>query len=87
MNIQNTFYILGIIYMTLYTLLLIAVVILLFYIKKRINDAVSDIKNKLEIAKDIISHPKEIAAEVGRAVTATALDKASEFLKNRKRKK
>ena len=72
--------------MTLYTLLLIAVVILLFYIKKKITDFTDSIQERIEIAKDITKHPKEIAISVGAAVADTAINKAARAMKSKKNK-
>jgi hypothetical protein len=59
MNLQDIFYIIGIVFMALYTVLLVTVVILLFYIKKRITDMVEKIK-------DILAHPAFYATKVMR---------------------
>lgn len=73
--------------MVLYTLLLVAVIILLFYIKNKISDVTKNIQDKLEVAKDIAKHPKEIAASVGAAVADTALTKAAQVIRPKKRKR
>jgi len=85
--LQDTFYIVGIICMTLYTLLLIAVVLLLIYIKNKISEFTENVQEKIETVKEITSHPKEVAASVGAAVADTALTKASQMVKSKKRKR
>ena len=82
MMLQNTFYIIGIICMTLYTLLLIAIVVLLFYIKKKISDVSKNVEEKIREVKEIVSHPKEVAASVGAAVADTALHQAAKMMKS-----
>jgi len=72
--------------MTLYTMLLIAVVILLIYIKNKITEFTEDIKEKIETAKEITAHPKEVAASVGAAVADTAITKASQLINSKKKK-
>ncbi len=83
--LQSAFYTIGIICMTLYTLLLIAIVILLFYIKKKINEFTDSFHDKIETVKEITSHPKEVAASVGAAVADTAITKATQAMHSQKR--
>lgn len=76
MTLQNTYYILGIVTMSLNILLLIAIVVLLFYIKRKITDITQNIQDKLSLAKEVIKHPKATASVVGGAVEDVALKKA-----------
>lgn len=85
--LQNTFYSIGIIFMTLYTLLLIAIVVLLFYIKKKITEVIKHVEDKLDAVKTLASHPRETAAVVGEAVADTALTEVAKFAKLKKRRK
>ena len=87
MSLQDTFYIIGIICMTLYTLLLIVIVVLLFYIKKKITDMYKIVEEKIETAKEIITHPKRAAVVVGATVADVALSKAEKFIKKKQQKK
>jgi len=86
MTLQNIFFVVGIICMTLYTLLLVAVVVLLFYIKKKISDLTENIQEKIDLAKEVITHPQNVAASVGAAVADTAISKAVEFINHKKKK-
>jgi Sec-independent protein translocase protein TatA len=86
MDLQNTFYIVGIIYMTLYTLLLIAVIILLLYIKKKVTELTDNIQEKVETIQDMASHPKETAASIRAAVAQTAFEKVSKSRNVRKKR-
>lgn len=65
MALQNTFYVVGIIAMTLYTLLLIAIVILLFYIKNKLSEVFEKIERQFDLAKNIVTHPQEAAVVLG----------------------
>jgi hypothetical protein len=87
MNLQDTFYIVGIISMTLYTLLLIAIIILLFYIRKKVSDLAENISKKFEVINDIIKHPKEVATSVAAGVAETALTHVVDFVKSKKNKR
>jgi hypothetical protein len=57
MDLQNIFYLVGIIFMGLLIVLMAIMVIILFVIKKRITEFVDRVK-------DIVSHPGEIAAKM-----------------------
>ncbi len=85
MTLQNTFYVIGIICMTLYTLLLIAIVVLLFYIKAKITEVTKQVQAEFNQIKEIVSHPKEVAANVGAAMASTALHEASKLMQRKKR--
>lgn len=67
MDLQNTFYLLGIIYMVLGILILIGIVILLFYIKKKIGD----LQDFIELRVDQLTH-----------MTLTPVKKASDIVKD-----
>ena len=86
MNLQDAFYIIGIICMSLYTLFLIVMVILLFYIKKKINDLTDIVEKKIEIAKEITNHPKRVAASIGAAVATKALSKTADIIRPKKKR-
>ena len=47
MDLQNTFYIIGIIYMSLMTIIIIALVIAVFAIKAKINEIHRQIEDRL----------------------------------------
>lgn len=82
MTLQTIFYIIGILCMSLYTVLLIAVVILLFYIKKKMTDFSKMVEEKVSEVKTIMHSPRDMAATVG----ATLADKAAEFIKSKSKK-
>ena len=69
--------------MTLYTLLLIAVIVLLFYIKKKVTVLTEYIQEKIEIIHEMTSHPKETTARIGAAIAQVAIAKVA---KKRRRK-
>jgi len=57
MNLQDTFYIMGIVFMTLSILMLIGIVVLLFYIKKKIADIHEHVELKLDELADFAVSP------------------------------
>lgn len=84
MSLQNIFYLVGIICMTLCTLLLAVMVILLFYIKKKITEITKTTEVKINEIKEIITHPKQTVKNIGATIASTVLEQASKFLRSRK---
>jgi uncharacterized membrane protein len=82
MDLQTVFYILGIIFMSLSILLLVGLVILVFYIWKKVTQMQKMIEEKID---DISSRPGEIAAEVGAKVVTQAVKKAQDYFSHKKR--
>ena len=74
MSLQDTFYLVAIIAMSSLTLLFLALVILTFYIKSRINDIFK-----------VISNPGKIVSSVGNAMVDTAIDQVSKLTNHKKR--
>jgi hypothetical protein len=73
-QLQTTFYVVGIIFMVLYGLLLIGIVIILFYIWKKISNFTAEVTEKFKTVKQVASHPENIASSVGEALAGTALN-------------
>ncbi len=59
MNLQDTFYILGIIFMTLSIVILIAIAVLIFYLKKRVEEIHRFVDEKIEDITTITSPVKK----------------------------
>jgi hypothetical protein len=76
MDLQTVFYVLGIVCMSLSLLLLISLVILVFYIWKKVGQLQKLVEEKIE---DISNRPGEIAAQVGAKVVSQAVKKAKKF--------
>jgi hypothetical protein len=60
MDLQNTFYVIGIIYMGIGLILLIALVIAIFAIKAKINAIQRRIEEKVQVATDIFQAGEKI---------------------------
>lgn len=73
-GLQMAFYIVGITFMVLYGLLLVGIVIILFYLWKKISVFIDTITEKLTSVKYVASHPEEIATSVGEALAGMAID-------------
>lgn len=59
MNLQDTFYILGIVFMTLSIGILIAIAVLLFYIKKKVTEIHNYVDEKIEDLETITNPVKK----------------------------
>ena len=68
MNLQDVFYLVAIVTMSLLTVLFVVLLVLVFYLKNKIDDLI-----------DALSHPKRIATSVGEAVVDTALDQVAKL--------
>lgn len=64
MDLENTFYIMGIVYMALNILLLIGIVVLLFYIKKKVSDVYDQIESKIDDISDFVTSPVHKTVDV-----------------------
>ncbi len=67
--LQTVFYVMGIIFMTLSVLILVAIGLLLFYIKKKVFDIAKNIEEKL------------MAFEVGAQVAHSAVEKVRRMIR------
>jgi septation ring formation regulator EzrA len=76
MGLQEIFYLVAIVTMSLLTILFVVLLVLVFYLKNKIDDLI-----------DALSHPKRIASSVGEAVVDTAIDQVKKFTKGSGRKK
>jgi hypothetical protein len=74
MSLQDIFYLVAIVAMSLLTILFLALVILTFYIKSRINDIFK-----------VLSNPGKIVSSVGNAMVDTAIDQVSKLTNHKKR--
>lgn len=76
MDLQNTFYLMAIILMSFGIVLLIAAVVLLFYIRKKIADLHHYVEEKVDDVVGVAMRPVEKIANIGSA-----------FFRDRKTKK
>lgn len=84
MRLADIFYIVGIISMSLYTLLLVAIVILLLYIWKKCIEIQRKVEDRFDEFTHIIKHTKETASELGAAAASSALDQFAHMLRTKK---
>ena len=67
MDLQNTFYVLGIVFMTLSILILLGIAILLFYIRKKITDLHDLVESKITEFTELTIDPIKKASNIARA--------------------
>ena len=79
MNLQNIFYLVGIIYMILFILMTAAIVVLLFYIKNTISDIHRSIDEKIDLITEKATKPLDIATDVGNTIAGAIMDTAKKF--------
>lgn len=75
MDLQTVFYVMGIVFMSLMIAIMIAMVLVVFYIKRKIDRIQQDIEDKI----NMLFKPADIAVEVGSQV----IQKARKLLANR----
>ncbi len=74
MDLQTSYYVMGIIFMSVMFVLMIALVVLVFYIKGKINDMQKNIEEKIEVVTSF--------GQMG----GKAVEKFKEFLENKNKK-
>lgn len=72
MDLQNTFYLLGIVYMILGILILLGIVIMLFYIKKKIGDLHDFVELRVDQLTNLSVKPVKKAADIVRDILPTS---------------
>jgi hypothetical protein len=77
MNLENTFYVLGIIYMVLGFVMMIGLIIAFFYIKAKIDHIQTIVDEKLDQLKN---RPGDFAMDIGSAMAASAIKKVKKKL-------
>lgn len=86
-TLQNIFYIVSIVTMTLMTILFFVVIVSLFYIRAKIGEAIDVIEKRLKEFKGIVTHPKKMADTVGEAIIDTAVNQVSKMTGNGRKRR
>lgn len=87
MSLQDVFYIVAIIALSLWTLLLIFILVGVFYLKRKITETVDRVEARFENIKSIVVNTREAATAAGVVVAGAALKKAANFVKSWKKKR
>ena len=82
MSLQDIYYLTNIIFFTLLNLILLGILILMFYIKKKFDQLQDTIERGVHRITD---NPAETAVDIGTAVTAAAINKAKEVFAGKKK--
>ena len=84
MTLENTFYVLGIIFMVMNIAILLGIVIGVFYIKKKIEEIQQNIEEKIATVKEVTSEPALLARGAG-VIAATVLSYGLKKVFNKKK--
>jgi uncharacterized membrane protein len=84
MSLQDIFYLTNIIFMSLLIIILLGMVIIMFYIKKKIEEISDNVNEKINAVGRITSNAEEVASSVT-AVATGVLRKVSSFTGQKKR--
>ncbi len=87
MSLENIFYVMSIFYMTLGIIILLALVIAVFYIKKKIEEFEKIFQEKMDIISNIASHPGETAMGIGASLAEVAVNKIKNAFEGKGKKK
>jgi hypothetical protein len=87
MGLQEVYYILGIFYMSMGIVLLIALVFAVFYIKRKIDNIQKSMEEKLDIIAQAAKHPGEAAVGIGASLAEAAIEKIKGVLEKKEKKK
>jgi uncharacterized membrane protein len=79
MDLQTTFYIMGIIFMTISFVFMIAIIVFLLYIKNRVTQLQKNVQEKIEVAATV--------SQAGGKVIEVAVDKIKEFIEAKNKTK
>ena len=87
MGLEEIFYLLGIFYMGMGIVLLVALVFAVFYIKKRIDVIQHSMEEKLDIIAQAAKHPGEAAVGIGASLAEAAIEKLKTTLEKKSKSK
>lgn len=79
MDLQTTFYIMGIIFMTISFVFMIVIIVFLLYIKNRVTQLQKNIQEKIEVAATV--------SQAGGKAIEVAVDKIKEFIEAKNKTK
>lgn len=83
MNLQETFYILGIIYMVVTLILYLFVVIALFALKKKIDTVTRTIEEKVDFVSQLAHDPTRFAMMFGSSIASKAVKKVTTVMRKK----
>lgn len=86
MDLQTTFYTLGIVFYVLSILILLGIAIGVLLLYRKVNQLYKEVDNKIAAFKEITSHPAGFAASMGAAVAHSAIKGVGKLMEGKRRK-
>ncbi|MBU4017007.1 hypothetical protein KKF69_06055 [Patescibacteria group bacterium] len=83
-DLQTIFYIVGIMYMVLSTVVLIAIIAGIFIIFRTVRDIRRKVEEKIKNVERIIQHPEEIVGAIGASLIQKGLQKVQQIIRRKK---
>lgn len=80
MDLQNWFYLIGIIYMILGIIILIIIGVVLIMLKQKITHLTDTIEQRVEMVSRIVADPTDVAFNVGSHVANKAINKVKSLI-------
>lgn len=87
MALQTTFYIMGIIYMSLNILILLAIGVVLFIIYKKVMEIQKHVSQTVDRVNHILKHPEDTAVTMGATAAASAYNKVKSLWRRKGKEK
>ncbi|MBU3978191.1 hypothetical protein KKE68_00635 [Patescibacteria group bacterium] len=83
-DLQTIFYIVGIMYMVLSTVVLVAIIAGIFIIFRTVRDIRRKVEEKIKNVERIIQHPEEIVGAIGASLIQKGLQKVQQIIRRKK---
>lgn len=66
--------------MTLLIIIMIAIGVMLYYVKEKIDELARSINHKVQIITDKVTHPGDLVADMGVAVATSAIKRVKKII-------
>lgn len=76
-QLQQTFYIIAIIYMIIQIIFWLGIGVIMFAVYKKISELSDNVGKKIDSVQEALSHPGDIAAQAGASIMQSLMQKFS----------
>ena len=77
MQLQQTFYIIAILYMLIQIVFWLGVSIILFALYRKVSELSDNVANKIDRVSEVLSHPGDLAAKAGASIFQSIMQKVT----------